>query len=186
MTDIYQMLMEERGRLVLEKADLSAELAKMGMSGNRRYYVNGSISKELWDKRSLLAGRVAEIEVRLHAIKKETVQARIDSDIKFGILMDIIKQSLGEKYLLELMREVRRREEGQPEFKVPYGVKEKSGRSYLEEYKKAIALLISARRSINAYIEKNEPEINKADYLKSVSEINKSIPPVRELEKLIP
>jgi hypothetical protein len=44
-------------------------------------------------------------------------------------------------------------------------------------------MLVNARVTINKFIEENEPIINKADYLKSVSVINKCIPSLSELEK---
>ena len=59
-----------------------------------------------------------------------------------------------------------------------------------EDYKSklldAVSMLIKARAKITKYIMENEPEINKADYLLKVKELNSVLPSISELEKMKP
>lgn len=172
-------LLAERQQLADEKRALGQKLAALGISGNRAYFARGSVDKAVWDQRTEWATRYASIEGRLAELKQILKTANPGHDY----FKDIICESMGNEYVRRVIEECKRRRGGQPPIKVSARIPIPAVRTYKMELLKMYELAISARKALNKWISDNEPKINKADYLKSVSEINKSLPPLSVLEK---
>ncbi len=177
-------ILEERTVLVAEKQGLSQKLAALGISGNRAYYARGTIDKQIWEDRTRMASRVAEIEKRLGAIKSELKKKQPE---RYDLVKEIISQGFGKDFWIAVDREVARREQGASPIKITWEPKEQPRiKTYKGELTKAVSMLLSARNIITRYIMNNEPEVNKADYLIKVKELNNSLPSISEIEKLKP
>jgi hypothetical protein len=176
-----EQLIAQRADLVSEKSKIGAELAAMGISGNRAYFARGTIEKEVWDKRTELAARYSEIEKLLFKLNRDIKLLSPKRDY----MGDIIKETFGFEFLKSVLRECKRRRGNLEPFKVTYNRPVENKKTFLEEYQGLIKQMIDARRTVNQYIEQNEPEINKADYLLKVKKLNNCLPAISELEKLL-
>jgi hypothetical protein len=191
MTDIIDKqpvnigeLLEERKILVEQKLELSKQLAAMGISGNRAYYQRGTIDKKVWEERTALATKVTEIEQRLSAIRqvlKTQPQREIDR------VREIIIEEFGLNYWIAVDLESKKRKNGgEPTRIKPPTKKIQPKEDYKGKLLDAVSMLIKARAKITKYIMENEPEINKADYLLKVKELNSVLPSISEIEKMKP
>lgn len=177
-----QQLTEERNKLVAEKLELTQNLASLGISGNRSYFARGTIEKDVWDKRTEWASRVAKIEKRLTEIKPILRKKQF---IKIDIVRVILTETFGVKFMSDIMVEVERRVNDEHPIRVsPPNVQIKEAKTYELELKKALDTMLSARQIINDYISDNEPSINKAEYFLSVQKLNRSLPPITEIKKM--
>lgn len=170
----------ERKLLIEEKTVLSKQLAELGISGNRAYFARGTIGKDVWEHRTALAGRYADIEARLAVLKQELKQAnKIESK---DYIKEVIKETFGELFLSSVLRECRSRRKGNAPTKVMW--EQSKSITFRKEFNDVCEMLISARNAINEYIRENEPSINKAEFLQKVSSLNKALPSVQEIERM--
>lgn len=178
-----EALTAERALLLTEKMDLTEKLAALGISGNRAYFARGTISKAVWNQRTEWATRYAQIETRLSELKKilnEANKGKHKDHFK-----EIITEALGLEYVRRVIKECERRREGLSPIKVSARLPVPVIKTYKTELIQLYESLIQARKVINKFISDGEPEINKADYLRSVSPINNSIPSIIDLEKTL-
>lgn len=178
---------ERRNYLVLEKMELSKQLAELGISGNRKYYARGSIDKGTWELRTQWAKRVAEIEKELIVVNKEIKETHTKKTaIRAQLWKEVISESLGASFSTEASKEVERRENGEYPMKVSFEPPKKEIKTYKKDYSDLIDKIMEARRTINKWIADNEPDINKADYVIRMKPLSQSLPTIQELQKLKP
>jgi hypothetical protein len=177
----------EYNLLIIRKNELGKQLAELGVSGKGKN-AKAHFDKEKWDKRMILAKEYSEIEsniVKLKALNGKSVNFDGERIRDIDIAKSMIKEFFGEEYRRRFFAEYGRRRDGEPPLAVHFEAK-KDGveKNYKKELQEAYDLLIAARKSINSYIDQNEPEINKAYYFQSVSKLSKCLPSVQEIEKL--
>lgn len=179
-----EALQNEREALVKEKQELAANLTSLGISGNRAYYQRGTIDKETWALRTTWANRVNEVEKRLFEIKKHLKSCNAVRQSDWDIAKEVLRETFGESFTKKVLHEVARRSRGESPIKVTYEVVAAPVKSYKNELREMYDFIISVREAITKYIFDNQPEVNKAVFLKSVSGINTIVPPVSQLKKM--
>jgi len=142
------------------------------------------LSKEQKERRALLTDKIQLLEKELIAVKK---CYRGDNN-RFDILKDLLKETLTPTIYDQISSELNRRVDGEPPTRIPLNIEAsqkaiEKNKFLMKELSWYSNALMDARRGINKYIFDNEPEINKADFLKSVSELNKCAPTVSDIEK---
>jgi len=178
-----QELNKERGELAVAKSELSAQLAEMGLSHNEKYNKSRHIAQDVIDKRREIASQVGVYEQRLTCIKKELRELNGGNDDFGAKIMDILTELHGRDFAFEVKAEASRRCSGQLPIRVNVRTEKKEAKNYKKELVDLYETMIAARKRINAYIESNEPDINKAEYYTKISPLSKCMPSLPELHK---
>lgn len=180
-------IIEEKKALCLEKTEIAAKLAELGIPLNQYNFKPHTIPVDKLAERKKLASRYTAIEKRLFEIKTTNSDYYTTKDhTKMNIVSDILIETFGRDFKLSVHREMRRRINGEPPTKVSLPETKNASKTYKQEFDNAIEMLIKARYAIDLYIQENEPSINKADYLIKISKINRSLPSLQEIKKLKP
>lgn len=184
--DNIQDAKERKKKLVSELMEVRNELRAFYDNNGLRGVPFSHFSKENREKRSNLSAKVIDIESKISEINKSIN----DDNKKYDILVDLIKETLTPDIYFQIKQELNRRIDGEHPTRVSLNIEDCQkakikNKSLMNELIWHSEQLISARRSINKYISEKEPEVNKADFLKDVSALNKSIPPLSEIEKKI-
>jgi hypothetical protein len=180
---------EKRSSLVEELKELQKVATAFGISKNRKYFARGTISKEVWDARCKNTADIMRVEKEIRDLNKFIASQESDHVERFNALKEVLSESVSKDDYRNIISEFEKRVKGGHPTRVTLSPNDNSqlvGR--VKQIKSfacnVIETLLLSRRGINEYISKNEPGINKADYLKSVSPLNKSCPPIPEIEKL--
>lgn len=183
-------LLEEKDQIIIELCDLRKVACEFGITGNRKYYARGSISKELWDAYKANSMKILGAEKRLREINAAIKNGNLNNQqCEYDLFKSIVRDALSKDDYLSIIREKNRREAGEPPLKVTISRVDVSGLRSKYDTVKSIAInaldaLKKTREVINRYISDNEPQINKADYLQKVSNLNKGCPPLSEIADL--
>lgn len=167
-----------KASLVKELIELKVQLTDFNLTDSR-FSVQPEGTLKL---RSIYTRRTKEIEAEIVGINKK-INAKHSNEKKFN---EVLRELLGGDFLHEIFMEAKNRFEGGTPNRLLLPKDEKAVikntniRKRLKDYHN---MIIEARKAINTYIWENEPEINKADFLKSVSRINKCLPTIAEIER---
>jgi len=180
---------EKRKFYVNELLSLREKAHSFGISKNRALYQRGTIDSSVWIKYKNNSKRILEVEKEIIKLNEVIKQHRREKKDDNEVLKNILNDSLPENDYKAVIIEFERRLKGEGPIKIAFSNADKSKefqriKRLKESLLNAIEVLITARSGIDNYIFQNEPETNKADYLLSVKELNKSCPPLSEIEKL--
>lgn len=175
-------LKDRRLALVKEQVEIAAQLSELGLTTSRIKNRKETISAESLRLRSIWSARHSEISAELVSINKK-LKRHYSSE---SFVKEILIELMGADFVHDIFIEAISRLHGNKPnyFSLPKDekavIKNNMLRLRMKDYHE---MIISARKAINSYIYQNEPEINKADFLLSVSSINKCLPPVTEIER---
>lgn len=174
-----QQIETQRNKLVFEKQVLSHKLASLGLSKNRRKSKSKTIQDDALEQRDLWAKRVSEIEIELFKLKSERRNALTAIAEENELLKTVLEETFGADFVKKVFIEIERRSENKPPLKV--SIPTTKVKTFKNELIECYKMIMQARETINIYIRQKEPEINKADYFKQVSELNRCLPPLQNL-----
>jgi uncharacterized protein (UPF0216 family) len=171
--------------------EISSILSEHSISKNRKAFMAHTITDEVIKERQILVKEQKALEQILIKNKKHITESDSKDTLWKSTYNDVLFDSLGKSNLNLLRDECLRRIQGKEPSKITlFGISTslqsdkdeiKRLRKMLEENNKKMQ---EARKSIDRFISANEPDVNKADYIRSVSEINKCLPPLQELQKV--
>lgn len=185
-TDKLIILRDERR---IKYAEIEKDIADLGIKRSRRLLQAGSISQAAWYTHKHLSKDKTKVAGELTLINAELNKRGGVKKINDDIFKQVIISVVGQQTFDAIIYEAGRRMMGMPELKVPVYVpgekKADDGKSqiYTKHLREYHEMLVKARIAITQYVRENEPELNKGDYLKSVTLINTAIPTEMELNK---
>ncbi len=127
--------------------------------------------------------RLGEIQAKLRVLRQEG-EFPVEN-----IIRRILFEVLPKEVVNRIFDEMQRRQNGESpmsisELRVDDGKKSNQIKELRQFALDSVEHIKKARAAINKFIEDGMPEINKADYLISVSSINKCLPSYSEIERI--
>jgi len=168
------MTTEEQHQLEAERDNIKLKLAELKAKKNA-YLKNQSPPS--------LTKEILHFERRLSEIRGLLRVSSDDIELSINNMKSLIKETFGVSFYTNFMSEIKRRRENLPAIKLSVDIERsqecieenKSLRKLLIDYNKQ---LTDIRKALNNYINSKTPELNKADFLKDISELNRSVPPI--------
>lgn len=172
---------EERELLIKERDSLKLELLKLKKD-------KFSIVKEFnQNVPSSVTARILVIEQRLSEIKQLVREAHVALDHNLEVNYALIKETFGISFFTQFKAELKRRLKNEPAVRLSINIEESN--RCLEENRRLKKLLVennnkitNIRKALNNYINKNITDINKGEFLKNISELNRSVPSLSDIE----
>lgn len=162
-----------RAKLLPECYDVESKLASPDIDKQSYQY------KILAAKKKNFSRELGAINLALKTIYKPKVHNE-------NLFKEVVKEVVGAELYREIIKETDNRQKGRYSIvNIPFMEINKRADDKISELNKMLReyheMLLNARAAITEYIRENEPAINKADYLKSVSIINRAVPTEQEL-----
>ena len=169
-----EQLIEKKEAFKTRYQELAVELSKLEISKNRHHYKRHTIDDVLIRRRDLLAKEFTELRDKITDINK-LIKPLTPKEDYFKM---VIKDSVSEAVYNDICKECENREKGGSAFKVKLSdntglLKQVKGLN--DALKAKDAIIVAARAALNEYINDNMNG-NKADFLKSIDKLNKSLP----------
>lgn len=167
--------------LVLEKKEIEARITAMQIPNYISPMVTKLFGEEL-KKRAKLTKRIHEIEVELRALKP-LKQSRDEVDY----IKEVLKETFGNDFYIEIMMEARNRLDGIPAKKILPPIKKESTGITQTRLDKVKDVLIISRKALSNYIGSKEFDMTKEEYanfLIDIRPLNQSIPDLKSIKLL--
>ena len=191
MSENLKHITQKRDDVLQELALIKEERNSFGLPKNKSQRVSYLIANPKIDLRNAqLSLSQLDAEKRLGELQAKLRTLRNEGEFSpENIIKKILLEVLPKEVVYKIFDEVGRRQDGQhpaliSELKLDDGKKGCQVKELRELALNSIDYAIKARAAINKFIEDGMPEINKADYLLSVSSINKCLPPYSEMERI--
>lgn len=172
-------------------SEINLELSRHSISANRKKFMSDTIPIELEKKRVELISEKLKLE---RLLANENKQRKSQEEAKhygsseqfnFAVLT-ILTETFGVELKKKITNEAKRRMAGYDAVKISFSeIGNDDFKKEAKRLKEAATnlkdTLLFARRTIDAYMRQNEPEINKADWLAKMRPIIKCMPSEKEI-----